>query len=99
MTVIIYTFINAWNEFLAALIFMTEQDKFTLPVLLSNVQSGLFGLDWGALQAGVTIAILPCAILFLLLQRYYPARADERGHERMTVAPVEGTWSGQYNTN
>ena len=71
VTVTIYTFINAWNEFLAALIFMTEQDKFTLPVLLSNVQSGLFGLDWGALQAGVTVAILPCAILFLLLQRYY----------------------------
>ena len=34
-------------------------------------KSGLFGLDWGALQAGVTVAIIPCAVLFLLLQRYY----------------------------
>jgi multiple sugar transport system permease protein len=71
VTVVIFAFINAWNEFLAALIFMTDQDKFTLPVLLSNVQSGLFGLDWGALQAGVIVAIIPCAVIFLLLQRYY----------------------------
>ena len=71
ITVIIYTFIGAWNEFLAALIFMTDQNKFTVPVLLANVQSGLFGLDWGALQAGVTVAIIPCVLLFLLLQRYY----------------------------
>lgn len=71
MTVLIFTFIGSWNEFLAALIFMTEQSKFTVPVLLSNVQSGLFGLDWGALQAGVTVAVIPSALIFLLLQRYY----------------------------
>ncbi len=28
-------------------------------------------IDWGALQAGVTITILPCIVIFLLLQRYY----------------------------
>lgn len=71
VTVVIYTFINAWNEFLAALILITDQDKFTVPVLLSNVQSGLFGLDWGALQAGVIVAVIPSALIFLLLQRYY----------------------------
>lgn len=71
VTVLIFTFIGSWNEFLAALIFMTEQSKFTVPVLLSNVQSGLFGLDWGALQAGVTVAVIPSALIFLLLQRYY----------------------------
>ncbi|KAA3664629.1 MAG: carbohydrate ABC transporter permease [Chloroflexi bacterium] len=71
ITVTIYTFINSWNEFLAALIFMTQEDNFTLPILLSNVQAGFFGIDWGALQAGVMVAIIPCVVLFLLLQRYY----------------------------
>ena len=42
-----------------------------VPVLFSNVQSGLFGLDWGALQAGVTVAVIPSALIFSLLQRYY----------------------------
>lgn len=72
ITVAVYAFLNAWNEFLAALIIMTQESKFTLPIMLTSVRSGYYGaVDWGALQAGVTVTILPCIILFLLLQRYY----------------------------
>lgn len=72
VTVAIYAFINSWNEFLAALIFMTDQDNFTLPIFLSSVRSGLYGqIDWGALQAGVIVSIIPSVLIFLLLQRYY----------------------------
>ena len=72
ITVAVYAFLNSWNEFLAALILMSEEDKFTLPILLSNSRSGHFGLtDWGALHAGVIVSILPCIILFVIIQRYY----------------------------
>jgi multiple sugar transport system permease protein len=72
ITVGLFAFFSSWNEFLAALIFMTDSDKYTLPVMLLNVQSGLFGtINWGALQAGVAVSALPCVVLFLLLQRYY----------------------------
>lgn len=72
ITVGIYAFLNAWNEFLAALIFMTRESMFTLPILLVTVRSGYYGaVDWGALQAGVTITIIPSIVIFLLLQRYY----------------------------
>lgn len=65
-------FLNAWNEFLAALVFLTSQDNYTLPVLMTAVRSGHFGsIDWGAVQAGVTIMMVPCLVLFLALQRYY----------------------------
>ncbi len=72
ITVGIYAFLNSWNEFLAALIFMNNEKMFTLPVMLYSVRSGLYGtIDWGALQAGVTISIAPSIVIFLLLQRYY----------------------------
>jgi multiple sugar transport system permease protein len=72
ITVAIYAFLNAWNEFLAALIIMTQEKNFTLPIMLTSVRSGYYGaIDWGALQAGVTVTILPCILLFLVLQRYY----------------------------
>jgi multiple sugar transport system permease protein len=72
ITVVVYAFLNAWNEFLAALILMTQEKQFTLPILLTSVRSGYYGaIDWGALQAGITVTIIPCVILFLLLQRYY----------------------------
>lgn len=72
VTVAIFAFLGSWNEFLAALIFMTDQDKYTLPILMTAVASGQFGtINWGAIQSGVTVMMLPCLALFLLLQRYY----------------------------
>lgn len=72
VTVAIYAFINSWNEFLAALIFMTDQDNFTLPVFLTTIRYGIWGeVNWGALQAGVIISIIPSLGIFLVLQRYY----------------------------
>lgn len=71
-TVAMFAFLNSWNEFLAALIFLSQEEKFSLPVMLVNVSSGIYGIiDWGALQAGITITMVPCIVLFLLLQRYY----------------------------
>lgn len=72
VTVGLFAFLNAWNEFLAALVLLSDQSKFTLPVLISSVRSGRYGaVDWGAVQAGVTLMMIPCLILFLLLQRSY----------------------------
>ncbi|MBY2922530.1 carbohydrate ABC transporter permease [Rhizobium leguminosarum] len=71
-TVAMFAFLNSWNEFLAALIFLSDQNKFTLPIMLVNVSSGIYGIiDWGALQAGIAVTMVPCILLFLLLQRYY----------------------------
>jgi multiple sugar transport system permease protein len=72
ITVVLYAFLFGWNEFLAALIVMADNTKYTLPVALQNVQTGVFGkVDFGVLQAGSVIAMLPSIIVFLVLQRYY----------------------------
>lgn len=72
VTVSLFAFIMSWNEFLAALIFMSRENAFTIPVMLTGVSSGMFGtVNWGALQAGVIVSIIPCAVVYLLLQRYY----------------------------
>jgi multiple sugar transport system permease protein len=72
VTVVLFAFIQSWNEFIAALIFMGKETHFTVPIMLVSVRLGRFGtVDWGALQAGVIIAILPCIIIYVLLQRYY----------------------------
>jgi multiple sugar transport system permease protein len=72
VTVALFAFINSWNEFLAALIFMNRNTSFTVPILLVSVRAGKFGaVDWGALQASVIISIIPCLAVYLALQRYY----------------------------
>lgn len=72
VTVALFAFIMSWNEFLAALIFMSRETSFTVPIMLTGVSSGNFGaVDWGGLQAGVIISIIPCATVYFLLQKYY----------------------------
>lgn len=72
ITVALFAFINAWNEFFAALLFLNSEDSFTLPIVLATIRAGQLGqIDWGALQAGVIISIIPCMLLFLILQRHY----------------------------
>src|SRR5271166_1499750 len=72
VTVALFAFINSWNEFLAALIFMNRESSFTVPILLVSVRMGHHGaVDWGALQASIVISIIPCLAVYLTLQRYY----------------------------
>jgi multiple sugar transport system permease protein len=72
VTVVLFAFIMSWNEFLGALIFMNKETQFTIPIWTVSVRTGRLGaVDWGALQASLMVAILPCALVYVLLQRYY----------------------------
>jgi multiple sugar transport system permease protein len=72
VTAAIFAFFAAWNEFFAPLILLADQDKFTLPVMLTTLTNGAYGsVDWGILQAGVVVTVLPCIVIFVILQRYY----------------------------
>jgi multiple sugar transport system permease protein len=73
-TTALYAFLAAWTEFLGALTFLTRQELYTLPVSLVNLQQGAYGqIDFGFLAAGSIVAMIPCVILFVALQRYYVA--------------------------
>ncbi len=73
VTVALFAFIMSWNEFLGALVMMSRGSSFTLPLILAaaRTETSLGGTDWGMLQAGITISIIPCVLVYLLLQRYY----------------------------
>jgi multiple sugar transport system permease protein len=72
VTVAMFAFLAAWNEFLTPLIFLTEGSKFTLPVALVSLRSGELGtIDLGALQAGIVVTAIPSLLMLLLLQRHY----------------------------
>ena len=72
VTLVLFAFITSWNEFIAALIFMGNENRFTIPIMLVGVRQGHFGaVDWGALQAGVIVSIAPCLLIYGLLQKHY----------------------------
>lgn len=64
----IYTFINAWNEFLFALILTNSTQKMTVSVALYSIAGGEI-LDWGDMMASSVLVIVPSVVFFLLIQK------------------------------
>ncbi|WP_163504687.1 carbohydrate ABC transporter permease [Fodinicola acaciae] len=72
VTVALFAFFASWNEFLAALVLLSDDSRYTLPVFLTTLVTGKLGaIEWGVLEAGVLVTMVPCVVIFLLLQRYY----------------------------
>jgi len=65
----IFAFIQAWNEFIFALVIMNRPEKQTLPVWLQAFNEGARGTDWGGVMAGSTLMAIPVVIFFLLVQK------------------------------
>ena len=68
VAVAIYTFINAWNEFLYSLILMNSSDKMTVAVALKSLE-GQEVMDWGVMMAASAMVVIPSVIFFMLIQK------------------------------
>ncbi len=64
----IYTFINAWNEFLYALILINSAEMMTVSVKFRSLQ-GAEILNWGDMMAASTLVVVPSVIFFILIQK------------------------------
>lgn len=72
----IYTFINAWNEFLYSLILINSTDIMTVSVALRSLQ-GAEILSWGDMMAASTLVVIPSIIFFMFIQRKIAAGMTE----------------------
>lgn len=72
ITVGLFTFLAAWNDFITPLILIADGNKLPLPLAVANLRQQTMGaVDFGATEAGVVVLAIPCVLLFLFLQRYY----------------------------
>ena len=63
----IYVFINAWNEFLYALLLVSSSSKTTISVAVKTLE-GADILNWGSMMAASAIVVIPSIIFFCLIQ-------------------------------
>lgn len=66
--VALFHFVFVWNDFLAPLIFLRNQDQFTLALGLQLYQSKAGQTPWNHLMAASTLVIAPVLVLFILTQ-------------------------------
>ncbi|MGA3058434.1 MAG: carbohydrate ABC transporter permease [Candidatus Limnocylindrales bacterium] len=72
VTVALFAFLAAWNDFITPLILIATADKEPLAVALTTMREQTIGIiNYGSLEAGVVVMALPCLILFFALQGQY----------------------------
>jgi len=65
----IFSFLWNWNSYFTPMIFLTSQEKFTVPLLLQMFK-GKHSTDWSLIMAASTISVLPALIVYLFGQKY-----------------------------
>ncbi len=69
-TTAIFTFIWTWNDFFSQLIFLTNPDKYTVPVALRTFVDSTGASSWGSLFAMSIVSLIPVFLVFLFGQKY-----------------------------
>ena len=67
-----YTFMQAWNEYLFALTLTKTNDMRTVPVGI-NLLMGQHAYEWNQMMAMSVLGSLPILVLFLFFQKYFIA--------------------------
>lgn len=71
-TLIIFTFVNTWNDFLGPLIYLTSESKKTLQIGLKMFISQ-YSAEYGLIMAASVLSLIPVLVVFLALQKYFVA--------------------------
>ena len=70
VTVVIFSALGTWNDFLNPLIYLNDSSKFTLALGLSQFK-GLYNSEWDLLMAASVLIVVPVILLFFVAQRYF----------------------------
>lgn len=72
LSVSINNMLNVWNEFLLALIFLSDKKIYTLPIGLFYLsQAAEYSSNWVILFAGMITSVLPILIVFAIFQKQF----------------------------
>ncbi len=66
----LFTFLNNWNDYLAPMIYLSSDKKFTLMLGL-NQFIGAYNAQWNLMMAAVAIVVFPSLVLYLFAQKYF----------------------------
>ncbi|GIO14207.1 sugar ABC transporter permease [Cohnella xylanilytica] len=70
VAVLLFTFVGVWNDFLGQLVYLNDQDKYTVALGLSTLRSNLTS-PMHLIMAGTMIMVVPAVVVFLIGQRYF----------------------------
>lgn len=66
----IFAFVSSWNNLFMPMILLTNQEKYTMPIMVSLLRGDIYKTEYGAVYLGLSLTVLPLLIVYLLLSKY-----------------------------
>lgn len=66
----IFAFVTSWNNLFTPLILLTDQDKYTMPIMVSLLNGDIYRTEYGSVYLGLTLTVLPLIVVYLLLSKF-----------------------------
>lgn len=70
MTMGIFAFVAAWNNFFNAFILISSIEKYTLPMLVQTLRGDVYRTEFGAIYLGLAVTVVPIIIIYAFFSRY-----------------------------
>ena len=77
-TLVIFTFVTTWNDFLGPMIYLTKTELKTVQIGLRMFISQ-YSAEYGLIMAASVVALIPVLVVFLSLQRFFVEGAASSG--------------------
>jgi len=66
----IFSFVGSWNNLFMPLILLTDNDKYTMPIMVSLLRGDIYKTEFGTVYLGLSLTVLPLFIVYFLLSKY-----------------------------
>ncbi len=66
----IFSFVASWNNLFTPLVLLTDQKKYTMPIMVSLLKGDIYKTEYGSVYLGLTLTVLPLIVVYLLLSKY-----------------------------
>ena len=66
----IFSFVSSWNNLFTPLVLLTNKEKYTMPIMVSLLRGDIYKTEYGSVNLGLALTVLPLIIVYLLLSKY-----------------------------
>ncbi len=66
----IFAFVTSWNNLFTPLVLLTDQKKYTLPIMVSLLKGDIYKTEFGCVYLGLTLTALPLIVVYMFLSKY-----------------------------
>jgi len=66
----IFVFVGSWNALLMPIILLTEQDRYTMPIMVNQLRGNIYRTEYGSIYVALTMSVIPLFVVYFSLSKY-----------------------------